>query len=90
MTEWILDILAGVGALAIVWMVYSALTPEPVEQLPESLSDPQIPTDSPDFVVALAVNLNAPLVTGNWLALLRNGVEIFPPMLEASSAPASP
>jgi cardiolipin synthase len=83
MTEWIVDILAGIGALAIVWMAYKAVTPEPVEQLPHSLSDPEIPTDSRDFAVALAVNLNAPLVTGNRLVLLRNGVEIFPPMLEA-------
>lgn len=83
MGELILKILAGVGALAIVWLVYKALTPEPVEQLPESLSDPDLPPDSEDFALAFAVNLNAPLVRGNRLVLLRNGVEIFPPMLEA-------
>lgn len=86
MGELILKILAGIGAVAIVWLMYKALTPEPLEQLPQSFSDPELPADSEDFAVALAVNLNAPLVRGNRLVLLRNGVEIFPPMLEAIEA----
>lgn len=71
--------LAALGALWVVWTAYELAVPEPVDVLPDRLSD----RDSAPLAPILAANLGEPVVAGNRIEALSNGDEIFPPMLEA-------
>lgn len=80
--RWISRALAIFGFVALCWWAYGIVVPEAVEISPETLSaDPG--SDSVDPLVALAANLNVPLLEGNRVELLVNGDEIFPAMLAA-------
>lgn len=71
--------LAAVGTLAILAWVYGVLAPEFEDVAPDRLS--VIGERGP--AEALAAHLGVPLVEGNRIELLTNGVEIFPAMLSA-------
>lgn len=68
------------GVLALAWTLYSWWVPEAIEIPPDRLSV-ELAAESPDTAVALAANLDAPLLPGNRVELLVNGSEIFPAML---------
>jgi cardiolipin synthase A/B len=80
--EMLLYPLAGFGAAALLYMVYALVSAEPTDVLPRELSGDVVPQNF-DLGTTLAANIDAPLVDGNRVELLENGVEIFPPMLEA-------
>lgn len=79
MRRGILYGLAAIGALWTVWTTYEVVIPEPTDVLPERLSR----ADSVPLARVLAANLGVAVVEGNRIEPLANGVEIFPPMLEA-------
>jgi len=79
--SWIVPALALIGAVAILWLLYAWIAPEPADLLPDRIvfgGD-----QSADFLRTLASHINAPIIDGNRVELLENGVEIFPPMLDA-------
>jgi len=79
--SWIVAALALIGAVAILWLLYAWIAPEPADLLPDRIvfgGD-----QSADFLRTLASHINAPIIDGNRVELLENGVEIFPPMLDA-------
>lgn len=76
----VMHALAVVGLLALLWSAYSFWLYEPVEHLPERLSV-DVSARTRDSAVTLAAQLDAPLLEGNSVELLSNGVEIFPAML---------
>lgn len=81
MMAWLIPALAIAGGVSLIWLLYAWLAPEPVDLLPKRIvfgSD-----EGADFFRTLAAHINAPIVDGNRIELLENGVEIFPPMLEA-------
>jgi cardiolipin synthase len=88
MDEITLKILEGIGVAALLWVLYKILTPDPREELPAHISRENLSPGQPELDVALASNLNAPVVRGNHLELLTNGDEIFPPMLRAIDSAA--
>ncbi len=67
---------------SLLWLLYLLVVPKPIDLPPDRLSDAQGSVDSP-LGRSLAANLNAPLLAGNHVELLRNGDEIFPAMLTA-------
>ena len=88
MDEITLKILGGIGVAAVLWALYKILTTDPRKELPDHLSRENLSPGLPEFDVALASNLNSPVVGGNHLELLTNGDEIFPPMLRAIDSAA--
>jgi cardiolipin synthase A/B len=72
--------LAWVGALALLWWSYRIFAPEFVDVAPERIS--RDGTGHP-VAPALAAHLCVPLVEGNRVELLVNGDRIFPAMLSA-------
>lgn len=78
--HWLVYGLALVGLLTLLWVGYSSSLAEPVELLPERLSV-DVSADTRDSAVTLAAHVDAPLLEGNRVELLSNGVEIFPAML---------
>ena len=79
-----LYILATIGAIALLWRAYKALTPKKSHDLPSMLDVEAIESARPELTgAALAAHLGAPLLPGNSVELLVNGDRIFPPMLEA-------
>lgn len=82
MFEIVIYCLAVVGIIALCALLYDWLVPDASEVPPDELSS-DAGLDAQDTARALAANLNAPLLEGNSIELLRNGDEIFPAMLEA-------
>jgi len=72
--------LAAIGALFLLVWGYRMLTPEFVDVAPEHLPT-EYGTHGPSRT--LAAHLGVPLLEGNRVELLVNGVEIFPAMLSA-------
>lgn len=83
MPRYLLIPLAVTGGLAIAWMAYSWAVPEPSDLLPDRLSVTAPDARQKAFLDAAAANLDTPVLDGNRVELLVNGVEIFPEMLEA-------
>jgi len=72
--------LAGIGALWLCWTGYALVSPEAEDELPTALVGAGA---APDLVELIGRQLGAPITRGNRVELLVNGVEIFPPMLQA-------
>jgi cardiolipin synthase A/B len=75
--------LATVGALAIVMWIYGMVAPDFVDVAPDRLSSGDGDHGPAE---ALAAHLDVPLLDGNRVELLVNGVQIFPAMLAAIDA----
>ncbi|MBA3564822.1 MAG: cardiolipin synthase B [Gammaproteobacteria bacterium] len=82
MNKYLLRGFAIFGVLALLWWLYGMAVPEAIEIPPERLSV-DLPAESYDSAVTLAANLDAPLLEGNRVELLVNGIEIFPAMLSS-------
>lgn len=85
MLSFVTGILAVIGLLALCALLYDWLVPDASEMPPDSLSLDAHP-ETEESARALAANLDAPLLEGSSIDLLRNGDEIFPAMLEAIHA----
>ncbi|MEX2048936.1 MAG: cardiolipin synthase [Gemmatimonadota bacterium] len=72
--------LATVGALAIVLWIYGMVAPDFVDVAPDRLSSGDGDHGPAE---ALAAHLDVPLLDGNRVELLVNGVQVFPAMLAA-------
>jgi cardiolipin synthase len=79
--SWIVPALALTGAVALIWLLYAWIAPEPADLLPDRIVFGG--ERKADFMRTLASHINAPIIDGNRVELLENGVEIFPPMLDA-------
>ncbi|HEY4555315.1 MAG TPA: phospholipase D-like domain-containing protein, partial [Lysobacter sp.] len=77
-----ISLLILLGAFTMFWGLYKIAVSEPIDVPPRQLSIPK-GMSAQDAAVALAANLNAPLLDGNRVTLLENGVEIFPAMLDS-------
>ena len=73
--------LAGIGVVALLYLLYAMTTAEPTDVLPDRLSAPV--GQEFDLGETLSANLDTPLLEGNRVQLYENGDQIFPPMLEA-------
>ncbi len=80
--KYLVGAFAIFGLLALLWTLYSTLVPEAIETPPDRMSV-DLTAESVDSSAALGANLDAPVLDGNQVELLANGVEIFPPMLSA-------
>lgn len=85
MTRFLGKALMLVGAGWLAWTAYALVAPEAEDELPEKLVA-TIERADIDFVEMMARQLGAPVTHENDVELLVNGVEIFPPMLEAIGA----
>jgi cardiolipin synthase len=79
MSRLVVGGLTAIGILAILTWIYGLIAPEFEDVAPDRLSE--IGDRGP--AEALSAHLNVPLVYGNRIELLTNGVEIFPAMLSA-------
>jgi len=77
----LVKVLALVGAVWLCWSAYALVSPESEDELPQRVAAGQ--PDDIDLVDVLARHLQIPVTTGNRIELLRNGDEIFPPMIAA-------
>lgn len=75
-------IFAVVGGLWLAWSAYALVSPEAEDELPNELVRGPNAVE-PDLVELMGRQLGAPITSGNRVEMLVNGVEIFPPMLEA-------
>ena len=72
--------LAAAGLLALLWWSYGTFVPEFMDLAPDRLSDERGHQRQAE---ALAAHLDVPLLEGNRVELLVNGIEIFPAMVSA-------
>lgn len=83
MLKVLLYSLAVLGGLVAAWLLYAWAVPEPADLLPEELLISLEETGPEGVLEATAAALGAPVLHGNRIEPYENGVEIFPPMLEA-------
>jgi len=86
MLKYLMWILLVIGGFTLAWAVYEWLVPEPADLLPTRLSGRPDDARAGGFLDAAGANLDSPVLDGNEIELLVNGVEIFPAMLEAIEA----
>lgn len=81
MKKKLLAALVAIGLVGVVYNGYRVVVPEPADQLPERY----VADESADFglLETFALQINAPITTGNRVTVLENGDEIFPAMLGA-------
>ena len=81
MKKTLLTGLVVIGLIGVIYNGYRIVVPDPADELPERY----VADESADFdlLETYALQINAPITSGNRVTVLENGDEIFPAMLEA-------
>ena len=83
MLQHLTTLLTITGGITVGWLAYAWAVPEPADLLPDRLSKPPDARSDANVIEDAAFNLDSPIVDGNEIELLENGVEIFPAMIDA-------